>query len=275
MKFLFLFLFAITSAFAEDVSVPLDANSMLKPTDAAIKKTPKKKKKSTKKEKRLEKKKKQEEENSLINKLSLIKSNKTDSTKEEISTEIEGPVKVHSEEDKAFIKRIRNSGTKFTLYSKEFYKERKIILNSQFYDGFDCEGENISPNLTWWNQPKKTEYFAIIMKDKTNGWYHWVLYNMSQIKENTIPTGMNKNIIGNGLPFGTVVLPNIYGEKNYGGPCITDGKKHEYEITIYAFKEKLDKNIQSPEMLIYFANKKNIGKARISAIYDGKDRRKK
>src|SRR5215472_16472637 len=47
---------------------------------------------------------------------------------------------------------------------------------------FTCEGQDISPELTWTNAPAGTKSFALIVHDPdapvSGGFTHWVVYNL-------------------------------------------------------------------------------------------------
>ncbi|MDR2526463.1 MAG: YbhB/YbcL family Raf kinase inhibitor-like protein [Rickettsiales bacterium] len=173
-----------------------------------------------------------------------------------------------TEIDKAFLKRADIKTGEFTLYSSEFYMERSIIPQEHFYNDkiLGCNGGNVSPSLYWKYAPKDTKYFAIVMQDTSNGWYHWAMYNIP-LDINRIDLAMNQKFF-NPLPWSVKTLKNDFGNVGYGGPCMIDGKKHLYKITIYALPDKLD-NIETPAMLSYMANKNKIAEASATGVYDG------
>lgn len=174
-----------------------------------------------------------------------------------------------TEIDKAFMKRTKSTGTKFTLYSPDIYNGKEILSN-QIFNGFGCNGKNISPKLVWKNAPKNTKSFAITIFDKDaetgSGWWHWILYNIpSNVFTIETDASENKKL----LPKGAVQGLNDYGEKKFGGVCQTGGKKHNYVITLYALdveELKLPKNA-SPAMISYFLNMYKISTTTINAFY--------
>lgn len=140
------------------------------------------------------------------------------------------------------------------------------------FNGFGCEGENTSPQLSWANPPEGTESFAISMFDPDaptgSGWWHWVVFN--------IPKHMNKletnsgNIDLNLMPKEVIQSINDYGFKGFGGPCPpTDHGYHEYKISIFALKTKslnLDENT-NPTVVGYNIWLNTIAKASLVFYY--------
>ena len=71
------------------------------------------------------------------------------------------------------------SAQTFTLKSKEIGGQ---ATNRQFFNGFGCHGDNVSPELYWENVPTGTQSFAVTIYDKDaptgSGWWHWVIFNI-------------------------------------------------------------------------------------------------
>jgi phosphatidylethanolamine-binding protein (PEBP) family uncharacterized protein len=51
-----------------------------------------------------------------------------------------------------------------TLTSGEF-KDGAYIANEQVFKGFGCEGQNVSPSLSWSGAPEGTKSFALTVYD--------------------------------------------------------------------------------------------------------------
>jgi hypothetical protein len=155
------------------------------------------------------------------------------------------------------------SAQTFTLKSNDIGGQ---ATNKQFFDGFGCHGENISPQLSWENAPEGTKYFAVTMYDPDaptgSGWWHWVIFNIpakvSELKSNA--GDVSKSI----APKGSVQSMTDFGKQGYGGPCPPPGAPHEYLISVYALKDKiaLDKNA-NPAMVGFYLNQAMIEKASI------------
>lgn len=103
---------------------------------------------------------------------------------------------------------------------------------------YTCDGENISPPLTWKNIPSGTKSIAIINDDPdapVGTWVHWVIYNIPP-NISGLPEGI-KPI--EKLPDGTMQGRNGWGKIGYGGPCPPSGV-HRYFFKIYALDKMLD-----------------------------------
>jgi Raf kinase inhibitor-like YbhB/YbcL family protein len=103
---------------------------------------------------------------------------------------------------------------------------------------YTCDGENVSPPLSWKNLPSGTKSIAIINDDPDapmGTWVHWVIYNIpansSGLPENIKP--LEK------LPDGTMQGRNSWGKIGYGGPCPPSGT-HRYFFKIYALDKVLE-----------------------------------
>lgn len=151
----------------------------------------------------------------------------------------------------------------FTLRSSDVGGQ---VTQKQFFNGMGCSGQNVSPQLSWDHAPEGTTYFAVTLYDKDaptgSGFWHWVVFN--------IPASVTELKSGAGDP-GKKMLPKEsiqsvtdFGKPGYSGPCPPPGAPHEYLITVYALKSKieLDKNA-SPAMVGFYLNSGMLGKASI------------
>ncbi|HKK80320.1 MAG TPA: YbhB/YbcL family Raf kinase inhibitor-like protein [Phaeodactylibacter sp.] len=107
----------------------------------------------------------------------------------------------------------------------------------QEFNAFGCNGENVSPQLSWENAPEGTKSFAITMYDPDaptgSGFWHWVIVDIPA-DATTIPAGAGSTK-KNMLPKGALQTVTSYGAPGYGGPCPPKGHGiHEYMITIHA-----------------------------------------
>jgi Raf kinase inhibitor-like YbhB/YbcL family protein len=90
-----------------------------------------------------------------------------------------------------------------------------------------CDGDDLSPRLTWTGTPGGTQSFALIVDDPDaprGTFTHWVVYD--------IPAEMTE--LGEGSTLGTQGR-NSFGRSGYGGPCPPPGDDaHRYRFTLYA-----------------------------------------
>jgi Raf kinase inhibitor-like YbhB/YbcL family protein len=151
----------------------------------------------------------------------------------------------------------------FTLKSNELGGQ---ATQKQFFNGMGCTGQNISPQLSWENAPKETKYFAVTMYDKDaptgSGFWHWVIFNM--------PAGTTELKSGAGdvskdlAPKEAVQSVTDFGKPGYGGPCPPPGAPHEYLITVYALKNRIDLDKNAPPAMVgFYLNSNLLAKASI------------
>jgi Raf kinase inhibitor-like YbhB/YbcL family protein len=111
------------------------------------------------------------------------------------------------------------------------------LTSSAFANGdsiprrFTCDGEDISPPLTWSDPPAGVRSFALICADPDaprGTWYHWAIYD--------IPAAACE--LAEHWPRTRHTPPqaiNDFGKPGYGGPCPPPGAKpHHYHFTLYA-----------------------------------------
>lgn len=113
---------------------------------------------------------------------------------------------------------------------------------------YTCEGQNVSPEVTWSDAPDGTESFALIMEDAdSRGFVHWVIYNMparatglaahlppnSRLQDGSIQ-GPNDFAVSAGRTFPGGTQVNGLG---YDGPC--PPAPHVYLFTLYALDSRL------------------------------------
>jgi Raf kinase inhibitor-like YbhB/YbcL family protein len=104
---------------------------------------------------------------------------------------------------------------------------------------YTCEGEDISPEISWEEAPEKTAAFALILHDpdapRTDGFTHWMVYNIprnvTHIPEK-LPEG--PRVSGVGLQG-----KNDGGKVGYLGPCPPSGT-HRYYLRLFALRQELD-----------------------------------
>jgi Raf kinase inhibitor-like YbhB/YbcL family protein len=123
--------------------------------------------------------------------------------------------------------------------------EVQIQLSSTaFKDGqaipvtYTCDGENISPPLSWASVPQAAQSQALIVDDPdapAGTWVHWVVFNLSP-KMNSLSEGASSS--GSQDTFGTAGVSS-FRKSGYGGPCPPKGKPHRYFFKLYALDTML------------------------------------
>jgi Raf kinase inhibitor-like YbhB/YbcL family protein len=106
---------------------------------------------------------------------------------------------------------------------------------------FTCEGQDLSPPLSWSGAPPGTRSYILIVDDPDAPdprapkmtWVHWVLAN---IPPNA--TGLPEAVAAKALPAGTVQGLNDWKRTGYGGPCPPIGR-HRYFHKLYALDREL------------------------------------
>ncbi|MCP4661183.1 MAG: YbhB/YbcL family Raf kinase inhibitor-like protein [bacterium] len=91
-----------------------------------------------------------------------------------------------------------------------------------------CQGQDLSPALSWSGAPEGTQSFALIVDDPDAPdprapkmtWVHWVLYNLPA-DASGLPEAVKD------LPAGTLQGINDWKRTGYGGPCPPIGR-HRY-----------------------------------------------
>jgi len=103
---------------------------------------------------------------------------------------------------------------------------------------YTCDGDDISPALSWSGAPARTEAFALILHDpdapRKGGFTFWVDYTIAQNVKS-----MEENIPGKETVAGLGVQGrNDGGRIGYMGPCPPSGT-HRYIATLYALNARL------------------------------------
>ncbi|MFP4385171.1 MAG: YbhB/YbcL family Raf kinase inhibitor-like protein [Spirochaetia bacterium] len=97
---------------------------------------------------------------------------------------------------------------------------------------YTCDGENISPALTWSEVPEGTESFALIADDPDapgRTFVHWVIYNIPSGTTELPESVPNEETVLDGAEQGR----NSSRKTGYMGPCPPSGT-HRYFFKLYA-----------------------------------------
>jgi len=104
---------------------------------------------------------------------------------------------------------------------------------------YTCDGEDVSPALTWSGVPDGAKAIALISDDPDapgGTWVHWVLYGLppdtTKLPEN-VPT---TETLASGARQGN----NDFKRVGYGGPCPPQGRgAHRYFFKVYALDTEI------------------------------------
>jgi Raf kinase inhibitor-like YbhB/YbcL family protein len=103
---------------------------------------------------------------------------------------------------------------------------------------YTCDGDNLSPPLSWFGAPKGAVSYALVMDDPDapgGTFVHWVVYDL--------PAGTESLQEGvpavDRLPGGGAQGKNSAGRTGYTGPCPPRGPAHHYRFTVYALDKAL------------------------------------
>jgi hypothetical protein len=117
-----------------------------------------------------------------------------------------------------------------TLTSAAFFHQDEIPSL------YSCDGQDISPPLSWTGAPPGTKSMALIVYDPDAPdpaapqmtWVHWVLYNLPADS-----TGLQQGTTSADLHSGTSEGINDWRRTGYGGPCPPIGR-HRYFFKLFA-----------------------------------------
>lgn len=160
----------------------------------------------------------------------------------------------------------------FTLTSSDI-AQGKSLSKDHVFQGFGCDGQNISPQLSWKNAPEGTKAFAVFAYDPDaptgSGWWHWQIVNIPSTVD-TLPRGIGKS--SNKTVLGATQYPNDYGIIGFGGACPPKGHgPHRYQFTVHALSTELDLPENPTSAIVgYMVNANTIETATIEALYEVK-----
>ena len=145
----------------------------------------------------------------------------------------------------------------------------KIMSKQQEFQGFGCDGANLSPQLSWDGAPAGTRSYAITVYDPDaptgSGWWHWLTFNLP-----ASVTSLAAGASGTAMPAGSIESRTDYGVAGFGGACPPQGDKaHRYQFTVFALDtDKLDLGADSSGALVgYYLNAHALGKATLETLY--------
>jgi len=134
-----------------------------------------------------------------------------------------------------------------------------------------CEGEDLSPQLSWTGAPAGTKAFSLLMDDPDappGTWVHWVLYDLpadvTRLNE-ALPKQEN---LANGAKQGICWGVDKFDRVGYFGPCPPPGSPHRYFFKLYALDKALGLATKASKAQVLKAMEGHIlGQAQIVGLY--------
>jgi hypothetical protein len=126
----------------------------------------------------------------------------------------------------------RKGGTIMEITSSSFNHEGMIPAK------YTCDGQNISPPLSWSKAPEKVKSFALICDDPdapAGIWVHWVIFDLPA-NVNSLPEKVSRQEEIAGLGKNG---KNTSGRYGYDGPC-PPGGTHRYYFKLFALDTMLN-----------------------------------
>jgi hypothetical protein len=117
-------------------------------------------------------------------------------------------------------------------------KSTAFTANGMIPSLYTCDGQDISPDLSWDAPPTGTQSLALIVDDPDAPgqiFVHWVLYDLPP-EIHQLPKGLPAEPT---LSAGGVQGKNDFGNLGYGGPCPPSGI-HRYFFRLYALDRELE-----------------------------------
>jgi Raf kinase inhibitor-like YbhB/YbcL family protein len=156
----------------------------------------------------------------------------------------------------------------FGLTSSDLH-DGGTVGRAQLYDQNNCNGGNVSPQLSWRNAPAGTKSFAVTVFDidaPGPGWWHWAVADIppdiQSLPANASRSGYLKKI-------GAIEARNDWGDMGYGGPCPPPGKPHRYIVTVFAL-DTMDLRLGPARHALMFDHEINtavLAKASLTVTY--------
>ena len=101
-----------------------------------------------------------------------------------------------------------------------------------------CDGQNLSPAVSWSGAPDGTSSFAVILTDLDAPEYaHWTVANIDAAS-----TGVTEGSVGDLA----AVAMNSDAKPDYSGPCPEEGTTHRYSLSVYAVSQVIEAQTGDP-----------------------------
>ena len=103
---------------------------------------------------------------------------------------------------------------------------------------YTCDGEGISPPLSWSGVPAPARELALLVEDRdADRFLHWTVLGIA-----VAAAGIREGSV----PAGAVETDNSFGKRGWGAPCPPEGDRpHHYVFVLYATDARLDLDQQT------------------------------
>lgn len=149
------------------------------------------------------------------------------------------------------------------------------ITSAAFADGaqipqrYTCDGENVSPALSWTGVPSGTASFALAVEDPDapgGSFLHWLIYDIpatvTSLPEHVDTTASVASL------GGAKQGKNGFGKSGYGGPCPPPGSPHHYHFRVFALDTLLGLPAgASRDQVTKAMNRHELGQAEMVGMY--------
>ena len=97
---------------------------------------------------------------------------------------------------------------------------------------FTCDGNNVSPAVSWSGGPEDVSAWAVILTDLDSPEFaHWTVANID-----ASATGVAEGAV----PELAAVGMNSDAKPDYTGPCPPEGTQHRYSLSVYALSQVIE-----------------------------------
>lgn len=144
--------------------------------------------------------------------------------------------------------------------------EQALQLVTPWRDGaqvperYTCQGDDVSPALTWTAVPPDAVELAVTVTDlDAPDFVHWVVFG--------IPVGTT-GLVEGAAPDGASEWPNGSGTGRYTGPCPPAGEEHRYLFTVHALNQQVEPaDEMSANEIIEILNLTSIDQSSVSGTF--------
>ena len=125
---------------------------------------------------------------------------------------------------------------------------------------FTCDGEDISPALSWTAPPAGTVELALLVTDDdAGGFVHWAVAGIA-------PSASG---VGEGAAIpGAIEGVTSFGETGWGGPCPPSGS-HTYRFSLYALSQQAEvsEGFGAADLAVY-TDTSSLAVAEVTGTYE-------